>query len=59
MEKILTATPKVVSDRCQSWSGCGLSGEPQKMTSAELEGMERCLSERGVIEAENPVLLML
>jgi hypothetical protein len=28
------------------------------MTSAKVEGMERCLSERGVIEAENPVLLI-
>ena len=33
--------------------------EPQKMTSPELEGVKRCLSERGVIEAENPVLLMM
>jgi hypothetical protein len=58
---MLTATPKVASDYCQSWSsqsGRGLSRKPQKMTLTELEGLKRCLSERGVIEAENPVLLM-
>ena len=50
-------TPRVVSARVLlpelEWSGCGLSGEPQKMTSAELEGMKCCLLEHGVIEVEN------